>query len=351
MHIIPRMCPGDNNGGVNMYSTNSKDEVIIALVGRLSSEIEKLDYQDQLKVRAIAEEVLYKYDIVPQETALVTSDIEERMQMYLAVGRLEGLSKKTLKNYEYEITKLASCLIKPLAAINTTDLRMYLAARCKNLQPGSTNSVISYLKTFFSWLHIEGYIPIDPSVKIKRVKEPERVKQPLNKREIEQLKIACVKPREKALIYFLYATGCRLGEVININKSDINWSERTLFVIGKGDKQREVCFDQAAEVHLQNYLNSRTDDCEALFVTEKRPFRRLQDRGIQAAIHKIAARTSIQVSVHPHLFRRTFATHKLNSGAPLNVVQGWLGHSDPATTQIYATTSRENLVHEYRRTS
>jgi integrase/recombinase XerD len=333
-----------------MYS-NCKNEMIIKLIGRISLELPDLDQQAQLKIRAAAEEVLYKFDIVPQETSLVVSDIEEKLQMYLAVRRLEGLSKKTLKNYEYELLRFSSCLKKPLAAINVTDLRMYLAVRCKNLKPGTTNTIMSYLKTFFSWLRDEEYIPSNPSSKLKPTKEPKRVRQALSKKEIEQIKLACITPREKALTQFLYSTGCRLSEVININKSDVNWSERTLFVIGKGNKEREVCFDTTAELYLQKYLESRTDECEALFVTERQPHGRLGARAVQKEIKKIAERAGISKSVYPHLFRHSFATHKLGSGAPLHMVQGWLGHSDPSTTQIYAVASRENLIHEYRRIS
>jgi integrase/recombinase XerD len=354
MHIIPCMCPGDNNGGVNMYS-NSKDEVIIALVGRLTVEFKELgkelDFQDQLKIRAVAEEVLYKFDVVPQETALVASDIEDKMQMYIAVRRLEGLSEKTLKNYEYELLNFADHLRKPLATVNVTDLRVYLAVRCKGLKPGTTNTIMSYLKTFFTWLRDEEYIPTNPSSKLKPTKEPKRVRQAMSKKEIEQIRLACITPREKALVNFLYSTGCRLSEVVGVNKSDINWAERTLFVIGKGNKEREVCFDTTAELHLQNYLETRTDECDALFVTERRPYGRLGARAIQKVIKDVAERTGIKKSIYPHLFRHSFATHRLNSGAPLHMVQGWLGHSDPATTQIYASASRESLINEYRRIS
>ncbi|MDP4176138.1 MAG: tyrosine-type recombinase/integrase [Bacteroidota bacterium] len=331
-----------------MYSTSGKDEVVIKIIGKLTLEFPELD---QIKVRNVIEEVLYKYDVLPQETSLVASDIDDKLSMYLAVRRLEGLSERTLKNTNYEIVKFSQHVIKPLITVNTTDLRVYLAVRCKGLQQNTTNTVMSYIKKFFSWLFEEGYIPTNPAGRLKRTKEPKRIKQPLSKKEIEQLRLACTSLREKALINFLYATGCRLSEITNINKDDICWSERTLFVIGKGDKQREVCFDQAAELHLQNYLSSRTDSSDALFVTERRPYGRLGNRAIQKMIKNIAKRAGINKSVHPHLFRRTFATHKLNSGAPLNVVQGWLGHNNPATTQIYATTSRENLIHEYRRIS
>lgn len=332
-----------------MYTSTSKDEVIIKMVGKIALEFPDMDLQAQLKIRGIVEEALYKYDVIPQETALVASDIEEKIQVYLKTKELEGLSSKTLKCRKYDLMKFANCLRKPLSAITTPDLRMYLSVRCQGLKPSSVNGQITVLKTFFNWLYFEGYIPTNPAAKLKPTKEPKRLKRPLTQKEVELLRVACKTDRERALIEFAYATGCRLGEIIRINKSDINWAERTLNVIGKGNKERTVCFTQQAEVYLQRYLESRTDNCEALFVTVRRPYKRIGARSIQKEIKKIASRTNINISVHPHIFRRSFATHRLNNGTPLDIVQKFLGHESPAVTQIYAQTSRENMIHEYRR--
>lgn len=334
-----------------MYSTTGKDEVIIRLVGKLTMEFPDID---QLKVRQIAEEVLYKYDVLPQETGLVATDIEDKIQMYLAVKKLDGLSMKTLRNYNYNLAIFASYVRKPLATIDITDLRVFLANRCKNMKPSSVNGQISIIKTFFAWLVDEEYIPKNPAKKLKQTKEPKRLRHALSKKEIEEMRIACETPREKALINFLYSTGCRLSEVVGIDILDINWAERTLSVIGKGNKEREVCFDTTTELHLQNYLNTRADDCKALFITTRKKngkYQRLGGRSIEKEVHKIATRAGIDKSVFPHLFRHSFATHKLNSGVPIHIVQGWLGHTDPATTQIYAETDRENSIQEYRRAS
>lgn len=331
-----------------MYSTNSKNEAIIRLVGRLSLEFPELN---QLKVRNIIEEVLYKYDILPQETALVSSDIEEKIQIYLATKRLDGLSEKTLKNYNYNLIIFANHLRKPLTTINAMDLRMYLAVRCKDLKPSSTNGQISILKSFFGWLHEEEYIPRNPAAKLKQTKEPKRLRNPLSEEEIELIRQACITNREKALFEFAYSTGCRLSEIVGVNKLDINWHEKTLCVIGKGDKEREVCFSTKAKILLKKYLKTRKDANEALFVASKYPHNRLGGRSIEREVAKIAQRAGIGKPVFPHLFRHSFATHKLNSGMPLHMVQYLLGHETPATTQIYAQTSKENVLYEYRKTS
>ncbi|HCL4549727.1 integrase [Clostridium botulinum] len=331
-----------------MYSSSAKDEVVIKLVGKLSLEFPDID---QLKVRSIAEEILYKYSILPEETALVASDIEEKIQIYLATKKLDGLSKKTLKNYEYNLLIFASHLRKPLATINTMDLRMFLAVRCKDMKQSSVNGQISILKSFFSWLHEEEYIPKNPAKKLKQTKEPKRLRHAMTEEEVELLRQASKTDREKALVEFLISTGCRLSEVVGVNKDDINWYEMSLNVIGKGDKERKVYFNTKAKILLKKYLLTREDDNLALFVTSKRPHARLGGRSIQREIKKIAKRAGINKSIYSHLFRHSFATNKLNAGMPMPVIQHLMGHESPATTQIYAQLSEENVKYEYKKIS
>ncbi|MDU7251011.1 MAG: tyrosine-type recombinase/integrase [Clostridium sp.] len=330
-----------------MHST-SKEEVVIKLVGKLSLEFPEID---QLKVRTIIEEVLYKYRVLPEETGLVTSDIEEKLQIYLASKKLDGLSKKTLKNYEYNLLIFASHLRKPLAAINTMDLRMFLAVRCKNMKATSVNGQISILKSFFGWLADEEYIPKNPAKKLKQTKEPKRLRHAMTEEEIENLRQACKTEREKALVEFLISTGCRLSEIVGVDKLDIDWHEMSLTVVGKGNKERKVYFNTKAKILLKKYLLTRKDNNEALFVTSKRPHTRLGGRSIQREIKKIAKRAGINKSIYPHLFRHSFATHNLNSGMPMPIIQHLMGHESPATTQIYAELSEENIRHEYKKIS
>ncbi|AJE10163.1 site-specific tyrosine recombinase/integron integrase [Clostridium botulinum] len=331
-----------------MYSSSSKEEVVIKLVGKLSLEFPEID---QRKVRTIAEEVLYKYRVLPEETGLVTSDIEEKLQIYLASKKLDGLSLKTLKNYQYNLAIFADHLRKPLGTITTMDLRMFLAVRCKNMRATSVNGQISILKSFFGWLADEEYIPKNPAKKLKQTKEPKRLRHAMTEEEVELLRQASKTDREKALVEFLISTGCRLSEVVGVNKDDINWYEMSLNVIGKGDKERKVYFNIKTKIYLKKYLNRRKDNNEALFVTSKSPHNRLGGRSVQREIKKIADRAGINKSIYPHLFRHSFATSKLNAGMPLPVIQHLMGHENPATTQIYAELSEENIKHEYKKIS
>ncbi len=331
-----------------MYSSSSKEEVVIKLIGNLSLEFPEID---QLKVRTIAEEVLYKYRVLPEETALVSSDIEEKLQIYLASKKLDGLSKKTLKNYEYNLAIFADYLRKPLGTITTMDLRMFLAVRCKNMKATSVNGQISILKSFFGWLADEEYIPKNPAKKLKQTKEPKRLRHAMTEEEVELLRQASKTDREKALVEFLISTGCRLSEVVGVDKLDIDWHEMSLNVIGKGDKELKIYFNTKAKILLKKYLLTREDDNEALFVTSKRPHTRLGGRSIQREIKKIANRAGINKSIYPHLFRHSFATCKINSGMPLPVLQHIMGHENPSTTQIYAQLSEENIKYEYKKIS
>lgn len=331
-----------------MYS-NCIEEVVIKLVGKLSLEF--TEYKEQLKIRGIIEKVLYEYDITPKEKALVVSDIEEKIAIYIASKKLDGLSYKTLKGYLYDLNKFADYMHKTVNSITTIDLRRYLAERCKDMKSTSVNTTISHLKSFFGWLCDEEYIPKNPAKKLKQTKQPKRLRNALSEEELIILKAACKSEREKALIEFFSSTGCRLSEVVNINIADINWSEKSLKVIGKGDKQRIVYFDVKTKIALEKYLETRTDNNEALFVVGKGNHKRLGQRSIQREIKNIAQRAGIEKSIYPHLLRHTFATKKLNNGMALPTLQHIMGHESPATTQIYAELMEENIKYEYRRVS
>lgn len=337
-----------NEGGEMMYSTCCKDEVVIKLVGKLSLEFPTIN---QLTVRGLVEEVLYKYDVSTTETALVTSDIEEKLQIYLAVKKLDGLSPKTLYSYQLNLLIFASYLRKSLGAITAMDLRMFLAQRCKNLKASSLNTQISILKSFFGWLANEDYIPKNPTIKLKQTKQPKRLRHAMTEEEIEILRQVCKTDRENALVEFLISTGCRLSEVVNVDKANINWYEMSLNVIGKGDKERKVYFSIKAKILLKKYIDSRKDNGPALFAGCRAPYNRLGGRSVEREIKKIAERAGFEKSIYPHLFRHSFATHKLNSGMSLPVLQHLMGHEDPGTTQIYAELSEENIMHEYKKIS
>jgi integrase/recombinase XerD len=335
-----------------MYQTNCNEEAVIKIVGRLSQEFsEFMDLQKQISLRQLIDETLYKYEVLPKETALVASDIEEKMKIFFASKRLEGMSEKTVKNYNYILTKFATYLRKPLSSITTMDMRMYLAYVSKDVKASTTNALIYYFKSFFSWLTDSEYIIKNPMNKIKATKVPKRVRHALTEEEIELLRQACKTQREEALVEFAYSSGCRLSEIISINIEEIDWYDLSLFVIGKGNKERKVRFSIKAKILLQNYISIRKGSSEALFISSKAPYGRIGARAVEREVQNIAERAGFDKSVYPHLFRHSYATHKLNSGMSLPVLQHLMGHETPSTTQIYAVLNDENIRHEYNRTT
>lgn len=328
-----------------MLKTNSNEEFVVKAIGKISLEYPGID---QLKVRDILYEALYNYNVVPIEQGLVVSDIEEKMMIFLASKKIEGKSDKTLYNYRLILQKFAAHLIKPVATVNVMDIRMYLAVTTKDLMPGTINSIMSCLKSFFGWLELEEYIPKDPTRKLKPYKLPKRLRKSLNVEELERLRDACKTARERALVEFIFSTGCRVSEVENTNIEHLNFAENSLRVVGKGDKEREVYFSPKAKLYINKYLGQREDGNPALFVTSKYPHSRLGVRSIEREIGKIAERAGFDKSVYPHLLRHTMATLAISAGAKLTTVQHLLGHDDPSTTQIYAETSLEEIKHQYK---
>jgi integrase/recombinase XerD len=328
------------------YVMHCKGEAIIKIIGKLSMECPELN---QLKVREVLEEVLYKYDVVQPETALTVSDIDEKIMIYIQTKRLEGLSEKTLHNYELNLNIFSNCLRKSVNLVTKEDMRMYLAARCKDMKATTKNTQISIMKSFFGWLYEEDYIEKNPMKQIKSTKVPGRLRNTLSNEELENLRQACITDREKALIEFMLSTGCRLSEIIGVNVNDIDWNAMSLRVIGKGNKEREVLFNVKAKILMKKYLKTRKGDSEALFISEHKPYRRMAGRGIETIVNKIAARAKMDKSVYPHLMRHSYGTHSINAGMPITVLQELMGHTNSATTLIYAKLSRATVEHEYKR--
>lgn len=284
--------------------------------------------------------ILSQYDIKPALIPNGHPDLKQKIKLFLAGKRLEGLSNLTLDSYALELRIFAEHVHKATDEIATTDIRAYLS-EFNNLKPSSLSQKLSILKSMFGWLASEDIIQKDPSAKIKPPKKEQRVPKSLTVEELEMIREACITPRERALIEVYYATGARLSEVQRLNREDIDWQTMSVKVIGKGNKERMVYFSFKAMFHLKKYLMRRVDTINALFITERQEYRRLSNRGIQRAIGIIAARSGVKKNVHPHIFRHTFATLMLNNGADLVAVQGLLGHTDPATTQIYAQITDE----------
>ena len=326
---------------------NCNEEFVIKAIGKLTLEF-NFDWDQQRKVRDALYYSLYNYQVTSLEKALIKGDVREKIFLYIKVKKLAGYSEQTLKNYEYILERVATFINKPVATITTNDLRMFLIVNSEGKKASTINSHIFYIKAFFSWLELEELIPKSPAKRLETTKLPKRLRKSLNIEELERLRIACIDNRERALVEFLFATGCRVSEVVKCNVEDLDFSSNTLRVIGKGDKERIVCFNDKTKVYIKKYLNSRQDLNPALFIGIRKPYNRLGKRAIEIIIHKIADRAGFTKSVFPHLLRHTMATLGFQGGASLTTIQHLLGHSSPETSLIYAENSMENIQHEYK---
>lgn len=335
----------------NYNYRNCNDEIMVKLLGKLTIELPNLgvDFQEQLKVRKVIEEVLYNYEVTSRETALTTSDLEAKINYFLATKKLEGLSPKTLKNYSYILRKLQNTFYKPASTITTADIKILMYSEAEKKSPSSMNTFMTPIKLFFTWLQNEEFIIKNPCASIKPVKEPKRLRKPLTEEQVEMLRDCMLTRREKAILEFFLSTGCRLSEVLNIKTKEVNFTNKTLLVIGKGNKERRVYFTERCKRALLNYLRDRKDSCEYLFVTDRKPNRKISSRGMQVIVNKIQIKSGLDIHIHPHIFRHTFATHALRSGMKPEVIQQILGHGDVGITlKVYAKLAESDVEHSYR---
>jgi integrase/recombinase XerD len=303
--------------------------------------------QDTLALRL--EEVLYRYQIEHRATLDLENDIEDKLELFLSSKRLEGLSENTLIDYRMELRLFIKTNNKAVVQIKTPDIRGYLAS-LKNVQTSSIGKKLTVLKSFFGWMVREEILLRDPTTKIKTPKKKKRLPKGLTVDELELVRELCENKRERALVEVFYSTGCRLSELMSMDIDNINKQEMSTTVIGKGNKERKVYLTFTALYHLNSYLKSRDDDCDAVFVTLRRPFRRMGKKTIQDEIGKIGKRLNLKNKIiHPHVFRHTLAQNMLDNGAKLEEVQNILGHENISTTQVYTHVSEERKQTAHKR--
>ncbi len=263
---------------------------------------------------------------------------------FLSAKRLEGCSEKSLKYYKSTIEIVLNTIDKSIKNITTNDLRNYLTEYQE--KHGSSRVTIDnirrILSSFFSWLEDEDFIIKSPVRRIHKVKSASVIKETYSDESLELMRDSCDNLRDLALIDILASTGMRVGELVLLNKDDINFNERECVVFGKGDKERVVYFDARTKIHLQNYLESRDDDNKALFVTLRKPFNRISIGGIETRIREMGRKLNIN-KAHPHKFRRTLATKAIDKGMPIEQLQKLLGHQKIDTTLQYAMVKQSNV--------
>ena len=269
---------------------------------------------------------------------------EQLLENFLAAKRIEGCSEKSLTYYRTTIEAMTAKVDKNVREMETDDLRAYLTdyQQEKNPSKVTVDNIRRILSSFFSWLEDEDYILKSPVRRIHKVKAALTIKETYTDEALEKMRDNCEEPRDLALIDMLASTGMRVGELVLLNKDDINFEERECVVLGKGSKERVVYFDARTKIHLRNYLQERTDDNPALFVSLRAPHERLKIGGIERRLRELGKRLDIE-KVHPHKFRRTLATMAIDKGMPIEQLQQLLGHKRIDTTLHYAMVKQSNV--------
>lgn len=286
-----------------------------------------------------------------EETAAETvNDTQSHLRIFLAAKRVEGCSEKTIRYYDSTIRNVLTAIGKEVKSVTTDDLRVYLDEYQKrsNASKVTIDNIRRILSSFFAWLEDENYIDKSPVRRIHKVKTCKTVKETYSDEALELMRDHCDGIRDLAIIDMLASTGIRVGELVKLNRSDVDFENRECVVLGKGNKQRRVYFDARTKIHLQNYLRSRTDSNEALFVSLQHPHNRLLISGVEIRLRELGRKLDL-CKVHPHKFRRTLATMAIDKGMPIEQVQQLLGHQSVDTTLQYAMVNQNNVKLSHHR--
>lgn len=308
--------------------------------------------EDQLReLRGVLQNVLCVYRIEPekQELQAVNDSWREDLEDYLSSKALAGKSSATLERYRYELNRMLSYVNKATADITSADISMYLRTyKCiRKVCNQTLKNVRSVYSSFFMWMRDRDRISQNPMLLVEEIKVGKKIRKPFTDEERERMFRKCETLRDKAMLEFLYSTAVRVSELASLSISDVQFASQDLLVIGKGSKERRVYLNDRANMYLQEYLQSRTDDNPALFVSQRSPHRRLSKTGIEDIIRRIGKLAGVS-NAYPHRFRRTAATNALNRGMPVQEVAQMLGHEKLETTMIYCTVDQAMVQHHHK---
>ena len=316
-----------------------KQQLIEYIYNKLKKVIKEGSKDEAMQIiRSFSNQLIYieEQDVKPKNNI-------DALNLFLSSKEIEGCSNKSIKYYQNVLHKMKRGIKKEYYSITTSDIRVYLS-EYKNTEISSVtvDNVRRIISAFFSWLESENYIIKSPVRRIHKIKTVKIVKEVYSDEVIELIKQATKCKRDLAIVDFLFSTGVRVGELVKLNRNDIDFENKECIVLGKGSKQRKVYFDAKTKLHLQQYLSSRVDTNDALFVSLQKPNRRLEISGVEIMLRKIGIKIGI-AKVHPHKFRRTLATKAIDKGMPIEQVQHLLGHSKIDTTLEYAMVDDVNV--------
>ena len=302
------------------------------------------------KLRDVIQHALFPFEFTEKEQAEHNKEQQDYVELFLSAKRIEGCSEKSLKYYRTTICAMLESVGKDIKQIVTDDLRIYLTDYQNKNQASrvTVDNIRRILSSFFSWLEDEDYIIKSPVRRIHRIKTTKSIKETYSDEALELMRDESGSLRDLAMIDLLASTGMRVGEMVLLNRNDIDFNERECIVFGKGSKERVVYFDARTKIHLKEYLQSRTDDNPALFVSLKAPNNRISIGGIEVRLRILGKQLGLQ-KVHPHKFRRTLATMAIDKGMPIEQLQQLLGHRKIDTTLQYAMVKQSNVKIAHRK--
>lgn len=292
------------------------------------------------------------YDIVKKTTEIVVwkRELPKCYEYYMVTKKIEGTSDKTLELYKMYITDMLYTIDKPIEEIGANEIRAYLynVQKTRGISNRTLNSRRSALSSFFGWISAEGYISKNPMLTVKPIKYEIKERKALKSIDLEKVRNSCETKREKAIIEVFYSTACRVSEMVNLNIEDIDFNTMEVKLFGKGNKHRTSYLSTKALLYLQEYLSERTDNNNALFVSERKPNQRLSKAGIERILHCIGDKAGID-NLFPHLMRHTSATDLLTKGMDVVQLKEFLGHSSLDTSMIYAKVSNNDVKNSHQR--
>lgn len=310
---------------------------------------DKLTAQDADIVIGELVEQLSGFDVEQIDDPNNNKDYEDMLTLYLNTLRVDGRKMSTINRYRRELTKFHIHDNTPIRHVTVFNVRQYLAnEKQRGLADRTVKGIREVIHAYFGWLHREGFLTVNPCANLRSAKVKIEQREPFTAVEVEKLKSNCRNIKEKALVSFYLSTGCRVSEVVSINIKDVDFANHEIKVCGKGEKERYVYFTQITEMYLKEYLATRNDDLDALFVSKYK--KRLTKSGQEALLRNLGKRSGIK-KVFPHRFRHTFATNMIRNGMPIQEVALLLGHSKIDTTKIYAHTDQDRVKLSYLRYS
>ena len=320
-----------------------KNELIEMIMQKM---LPYLDNAQLERLQDVLDYCMHQVTIEDESSSLPKPDEsnEVLMMKFLSAKRVEGLSEKTIRYYEATLSNFFSQMTVSVLHMKTEHIREYLSQYREMRQCGKSNidNIRRILSSFFSWLEEESFILKNPVRRIHKIKVDKTVKETYSDEALERMRDECHNLRDLAIIDLLSSSGMRVGELVHLNREDIDFENRECIVFGKGHKERPVYFDARTKIHLKNYLDSRTDNHPALFVSLLKPYNRLQISGVEIRLRELGRKLGIP-KVHPHKFRRTLATRAIDKGMPIEQVQRLLGHTQIDTTMQYAMINQKNV--------